>query len=428
LEVGAYLPEPGLLGPPVPLAAELPPLRFEADIKDASLAGLRRDLVALGRSFRQRGEAGAADGASKALALLRRAASLPIGLREAREIADILNEGDDEVDIRVRSLFRPKVALGPLAAAAELVPEFGETTRRLVSGVEARVAAWEEETPVSPKLAQLLSHPGWNSQATVLAMPDHWIADVYLSSDRALGVGCDVVDHRGLPDRLSSTSPVRIIIIGPTPEAVRALLTAHVSPESVILLGDAAGVALLIAEIAPLGRIAAFAPIAGRARAMAAALRRGGANEQLDLAEAEFRIAAMIPEGEIDLTRSGEAYHGDIFHFTTSRHRIAYRPTSDVLQFSPGETRSFEKKAARQIRPGDRILVLDASVREPIRRALAGSRETLKQLAVYHSRVAAIRASTPGAPDMDKARYVLAAMRALDPAILPRSCKMLPAG
>ena len=395
-------------------------MRFEADIKDASLAGLRRDLVALGRDFKERHESIAADGASRALALLRHSASLPIGLREAREITDILNEGEDEEDLRLKSWFRPKVALGPLAAATELVPELGETTHRLVVSVEAKVATWEDETPVSAKLSQLLASGDWNSQATLLAVPDRWIADVYLGSDRALNVLCDVVDHRGLSERLKSKPSRRIIVIGPTPEAARALLTAEAAIERVVLLGDAAGVALLGGEIAPLGRIAAFAPIAGRARVMAAALQRGGANEHLDLAEAEFQAAAVIPEGEIDLTRAGEAYRGEIYHFTTIQgHRIAYRPTSDVLQFSQGETRPFEQRQARQIEVGDRILVLSEAVREPIRRALAGSRGTLEQLAIYHRRVAEIRAATPGASDAAKARTLLADMQALDPGTSP---------
>jgi hypothetical protein len=420
MEIGAYLPEPGLFGPSAQLPAELPSMPFEADIKDASLVGLRRDLVALGRNFRQRGEAKAADGVSKALTFLRRSASLPIGLREAREIADILNDGDDEVDIAVRSMFRPKMALGSLAAAADLVPEFGEAARRLVGDVEAKVATWEDETPVSAKLFQLMRDAAWNNQTTLLAVPDRWTADVYMGSDRALSVVCEAVDHRGLFKRLSSISPTRIIVVGPTPEAVRALLTAPISSELVLLLGNTAGSALLAAEISPLGRIQAFAPIAGRARAMTAVLQRGGANERLDLAEAEFRIAAIMPEGEIDLTRAGEAYRGEILHITTSRGlRIAYRATGDVLEFSPGETRPFERTQARQIQRGDRILVLDASVREPIRRTLAGSRESLKQLALYHSRVAAIRAATPGTSDADKARHVLAAMKTLDPATPP---------
>ncbi len=92
---------------------------------------------------------------------------------------------------------------------------------------------------------------------------------------------------------------------------------------------------------------------------MAAALQRGGANERLDLAEAEFRVVATMPEGEIDFTRSGDAYRGEILHLTTSRsHRLAYRPTSDVLEFSPGEARPFERTQAREVRQGNRILSL----------------------------------------------------------------------
>jgi hypothetical protein len=418
LEVGVYLQEPGLFGPAGVLPSEVTPIVFEADIKDASLVNVRNDLLALGRSFRQVGQAGAADAVSRALAFVRRSASLPIGLGEARAIADILHDGDDEVDISVRALFRSKMALGPLAAAADLVPEFGDEARRLIREVERRVTAWDEETPVSAKLARVLEEDVWNSATTALIIPDRRTADVYLSSDRALGVLCQIADARALMERLTSKPPTRIIVVGTTPEVVRVLLTAPVAPQKILLLGDAAGTALLSAEIAPLIRIAGFAAIAERARAMSTALQRGGANEKLDLAEAEFRVAAAIPEGEIDFTRSGEAYRGEIRHFTTTRgHRLAYRPTSDVLEFSPGETRPFERTQARDIRRGDRILVLDATVREPIRLAIAGSRENLKQLGLYHSRIAAIRAMVAGTSDQEKARHVLAAMRALDPAI-----------
>lgn len=418
LEVGAYLQEPGLFGPASVLPGDVAPIAFEADIKDASLAAVRNDLLALGRSFRHIGQAAAADAVSRALAFVRRSASLPVGLREAREIADILHDGDDEVDMSVRALFRPKMALGALAAAADLVPEFGDEARRLIHEVETRVTAWDDETPVSAKLARVLEDDAWNSATTALIIPDRRTADVYLSSDRALDVRCQVADARGLAERLASKLPGRIIVVGTTPDVVRALLTAPAAPQRVLLLGDAAGTALLSAEIAPLSRIAGFAAIAERARAMSAALQRGGANEKLDLAEAEFRVAAVLPEGEIDLTRSGEAYRGEILHFTTTRgHRLAYRPTSDVLQYSPGETRPFERTQARDVRRGDRILVLDASVREPIRRAIAGSRENLKQLALYHSRIAAIRAAAAGSSDQDKARHVLANMRTLDPGI-----------
>jgi hypothetical protein len=418
IEMGAYIPEPGLFGPEPALPTALPAIPVEADIKDASLAVLRKDLIALGRNFRETGQVAAADGVSKALAYVRRCASLPIGLREAREVADILHNTDDDVDVAVRSLFRPKMALSPLASAADLVPQFGTEVRRLVADIERRVASWDDETPVSAKLLQVLQDPSWNSNSTLITIPDRRTCDVYLGSERALQIQCHVGDHRGLGTRLKSSCPKRLIVLGPTPDVVRALLTTPISPERVLFLGDAAGTALLTAELAPIGRLAAFSALAGRATAMAAALQRGGADEQLDLAEAEFRVSATMPEGEIDFTRSGELYQGEVIRLETRRrHRIVYRPTSDILVFSPGEIRPFERKQARDIRPGDRILVFDSSIREPIRRAIAGSRESLKNLELYHNRIISIRTSTAGAQDIDKARQVLARMRVIDPAI-----------
>lgn len=417
VEVGAFLPEPGLLGGGAVLDSNLPAITIEADIKDASLAQLRQELVRLGRNVRQAGYGVAAEGVSKALAFLRRAASLPLGLREARNVADILYDGDDEVDAATRSQFRPKMALSQLAAAADIIPAIGESARRLVAAVETRVSAWDEETPVSDKLGQILGDSTWNRDSTVLTMPDRRIAEIYLGSDRGVNCSCDVIDHRSLAGRAHSDRPERIIVVGPNSDTIRTLLTIGYAPEKILLLGDTAGSALLIGEIGPLARIAAFAGIAGRTTALSAALHRGGADEQLDLAEAEFRISAAVPETEIDFTQAGESYGGEVVQLQTTRTRLNYRPNSDVLEFSAGEVRPFERVPARSIKRGDRILVLDANVREPLRRALAGSRDTLQQLGLYHNQVAAIRAKTPGGSDMQKARHVLSAMQALDPGI-----------
>jgi hypothetical protein len=196
------LQEPGLFGPASVLPDNIAPIVFEADIKDASLATLHSDLLALGRSFRQIGQAAAADAVSRALAFVRRSASLPIGFREAREIPYILHDGDDEVDMSVRALFRPKMALRPLAAAADLVPEFGAEARPLIQEIETRVTAWDDETPVSAKLARVLEDDAWNGATTTLVIPDRRMADVYLSSDRALDVRCQITDVRGLAERL----------------------------------------------------------------------------------------------------------------------------------------------------------------------------------------------------------------------------------
>lgn len=420
IEGGAYLPEPGLLGPSVDLTHPLPPVRFEADIKDAALAPLRQSLVRLGRELRQGGHALAADGVSKALALLRRSASLPIGLEEARGISDILFDGGDEVDDAARSLFRPKMALAPLAAVQVLAPSFGEAAKRLVSEIGAKLALWAAETPVSAKLSTVLEDPAWNSVETLISVSDRRLVDVFLGSDRARLCRCAVIDHQGLRAEFERKAYTRLILLGPTPDAVKTLLTSWSCPPQVLLLGDAAGSALVIAEVNPIGRITAFAPVANRARELATALTRGGADEQLDLAEAEFRIAATIPEGQIDFTQAGENYKGDVIHLSTAHgHRLAYRPASDVLRYSPGEARPFEKVAARDVARGDRILVLNATIREPIRRALAGSREVLSQLQLYHDRINAVVAETSGLSTVDKARTVLAEMRRIEPSISP---------
>lgn len=418
IEVGAFLPQPGMFGSGATLASELPAIAFEADIKDAALAGIRRDLVTLGRTLRQAGAAVAADATSKALAFLRRAASCPIGLNEATAIADILYDADDEVDGRARSLFRPKMALSHLAAVQDIAPASGEAAQRLIHAIEAKASGWAEETPVSAKLQVLMADPGWNSASTLLAVYDRRAADIFLGSDRALNSHFGVVDHRSLEMAVTSQTPKRIIVIGPTPEAARTLLTTPLAPERVLLLGDAAGTGLLAAEIAPLARIGAFASVAARADALAKALHRGGSDEKLDLAEAEFRIAAAMPEGEIDLTQAGDAYRGDILLLTTSRgHRVRYRPNSDVLRFSPGEVRPFERIHAQEVAQGDRVLVLNEAVREPIRRALAGSRENLKQLSLYHERIAEVRRAMPDASEVERARRVFAAMQILDPGL-----------
>ena len=416
-EVGAFLSEPGMLGVPAELPAKLPPITFQADIKDASLAVIRRDLVTLGRRMREDGDGVGTRGVSEVLSFLRRAASLPIGLDEARSVVDVLYDGDDDVDASVRAMFRPMMALAPLAAAADLSPAFAREARRLIDVMSAKFDTWAGETPVSAKLTELLAEETWNRPTTLVTLPGRCVADILSGSDRAVGWQCRIGDHRMLSAG-GGASFERLVVVGPTPQAVRALLVTAASPERVLLLGDAAGVALLAGELAPLDRIPAFAAVAERARALGTALRRGGADERIDIAEAEFKLAAIPTETEIDLTREGGAYHGDLVMLSTARgRRIAYRPNSDVLVFSAGEVRPFERVAAREVQCGQDVLVLDATVREPIRRALAASRKSTEHLALYHAAIGRIRDGTDGVGVANKARTILSRMRGIDPSV-----------
>ena len=150
---------------------------------------------------------------------------------------------------------------------------------------------------------------------------------------------------------------------------------------------------------------------------MQTALRRGGLDQRLDAGESEFGFFRSRSPREIDLTREGGAYVGEKIIISTCGHRIAYRPSSDVLVFSSGEARPFERVPARDVQRGDEILVLDEQTRERIRQALATSRSILAQLADYHTHVARLRETLAGSGIPAKAREVLRRMREIDPSL-----------
>ena len=72
---------------------------------------------------------------------------------------------------------------------------------------------------------------------------------------------------------------------------------------------------------------------------------------------------------------------------------------------------------ARDIEAGETILVLKNDVRELIRRAIAGSRRSLKELGLYHDAISGIRRDAPGTTVRDKARHVLRRMQTINGAV-----------
>lgn len=417
-EIGAYLPHRGTLGPIAELPRDLAPVLFEPDIKDAALAPIRKRLLVLGSGLREQAGATAADAASRALRFLRRAASLPVGLSEARGIADILHTEDDEIDRTERSAFRAKMELAPLYDVAVHVPTLGAEARSLAAEIERKVESWSDETPVSAKLTAMLNATGRRASGTMIAVASARIRDVFLSSERALNWDCDVVAPDDLAGRLAIARPERLVVIGPSPDIVRVLLTSSAVPARVALIGDAAGIGLLSSEIRPICRIEAFRPLAARAAALQAALASGGGDESLDLAEAEFRIRSILPEGEVDFTKSGGDYKGEVVHIRTDHSgRFAYRPSSDVLIHSASELRPFLRRDARDVHVGDFILALGNNLREKLRRALSGSRTIQETLATYHGYIAQVRPRLPGKTVAEKARGVLTIIQRADASV-----------
>lgn len=409
---GVYLPEAGFLASGEALPGELLPIEFTADIKEAFLAPLREKLVKLGRRFREQGNSEGARASSAALAFLRRIASLPLGTSEAQQVADLLFNSDDDGDVTARAMLRPLMALAPLAKAGAASTE-ASAVDEIVEQIGEIHQVWAQETPVSTKLAELLG----SGERTLVAVPERQIADVLLASDRAVNWTCSVVDHANLAEALNRMVLDRVIVVGPTPTALRALLTSEGAPAKAILVGDATGSALLAGELHPLSRLPAFKSVGPRASALLEALKRGGLDERLEATESQFRVLPVPQSEEIDLTMEGSDYGGDRVVVQTSSHKISYRPTSDVLVFSSSEARPFQRISAREVERGDQILVLDEPTRESLRHALATSRKSLEQLNDYHALIAKLRTSLPGDSTAEKARTVLQGMRQIDPSV-----------
>lgn len=413
---GIYLPEAGFLASGDALPSELLPIEFTADIKDAFLAVLREKLVGMGKHFREQGNVEGARATSGALSFLRRIASLPLGVAEARGTADVLFDSDDDVDAGNRAMFRPMMALAALVKSGAASSE-GAAATDVVKRIEELAQLWAAETPVSAKLRALLANDGWNSQRTLIAVPERRIAEVLLASDRAVHWSCPIIDHAGLAIALDKSALDRVIVVGPTSTALRALLTSEGAPTKAVLVGDASGSALLAGELAPLSRLPGFEFVAQRASSLLAALKRGGLDERLGVGESEFRVLPIAQSQDIDLTREGGDYGGDRVVLHTAGHRITYRPMSDVLIFTSGEARPFERMHARDVEKGDQVLVLDEKTRERIRQAVATSRKSLEQLTAYHEHVGSLRQSLPGDTLAEKSREALRRMRVIDPSV-----------
>lgn len=419
LKQGALLLETGILEVPgMPSVPELLPMPFVADVKDASLAPLRDRLIGLSRRLREAGQANAAIAVARVLHALSTFASLPLGLKEARDNASVLFDGDGREEVAARSEFFPTFKLQLMAEIASAAPEFAEDIRVLSDEVWSRVCSWERDTPVSLKLSHLLTDPEWNAHDVLLVMPDACTADVFLVSDLGVSCACTIIEASQIAKQASLNGWRRIMIVRPELPALRTLLTTHITPSRVLLLGDAAGVSLISAELSLLASIPEFSAFAGRAEALAAALNRGGADETIDLKEVEYRYHLPTTEHLIDLTQTATGYTGEIVRLTLEGGgRIAYRPGSDVLVFTPDEIRPFRKVAARDVTMGEGILVLRQEIRDRLSDALSRSRKTAAQLKLYHEAVVRFSQRLSGDTVTAKARHVLAAMRAIDSSI-----------
>lgn len=418
LAEGLLLRHPGFLAAPRGPAAKASAVAFRADIKDGALLRLRDDILGAARDLVQAGAEEAAAALRSALSFVRLIANLPVGYAEAKAAIDILHGTDDDRDQAVRSRFYLDGGLVPLNTAIHETPAHRDLLRGVHQRVCATVSQWEAATPISLKLKRLVESGKGDPEGSLLVLSDRTLVDLFLASDLALQCRWGVTAANTMLEAARASGARRWLVVRPTSDSLKAILTSDLSPERVDILGDAAGSALLAAELTPISRLPAFAPYAGRAEALLEAIGRGSSDLRAD--EAELALPLPAPTRELDFTQSGDAYSGPIVKLTTQRgHSLLYRPSSDVLRHTPDELRAFECAEAQRISEGDHVVVMTRSLMEALRQELARAPKTVETLRQYHKAVAERRAALPGQSRRDKGRHLLRLIQSQDASFGP---------
>lgn len=410
---GLLLRYPGFLGIPRPKLVSPAPIKFNADIKDGSLITLRKDVLKAAGEMVEAGAPEAAAALRSGLSFVRLIANLPVGYAEARRIIHVLHGTDDDSDQSIRQRFFRDAALSPLTRAIVEVAGFREVLSRIYERMTNTVDAWDIESPISLKIRNMIEAGETIDQKTLFVLPDRNLVDIFLASDIALRCRWSVTNGREMLETARLAAASRMVVVRPTSNLLRTLITGDSIPPRVDILGDASGAALLAAELAPIAKLAAFAAYAGRASALMEAIGKSTSNLQED--EQELELPLPVSSQDIDFTQSGEVYSGPVICLATERgHRMLYRPSSDVLRHTPDELRAFERVDAAMISRGDHVLVLAAPLMEALRQALARAPKTVETLRAYHRAVAERCATIAGSTRMDKARHIHALIKARD--------------
>ena len=410
---GVMLSTQGFLGLTAPRDASYPVMEVRADLKDARLLSLRNEVLGAARQLDEAEDRTGAAALRAGLSFVRATATLPIALGAARSIVEMMHGTEDDADRRVRRKFYTATALQPMADAALASPN-----RALLLAFRARFMAlaegWENATPVSEKLAALAARLGDDARKTMLVLPDRHVANIYDLSDAAQAAPWHVAEPRTMVQIACAHGCDRWIVVRTSGDTLRTLLTALPGPSRLDLIGDAAGTALLEAELRPVATLEAFSSLKARAEAFRKAI--GQSLSSLTLDHEEMSARTVSNHAELDFTRSDGEYAGPRIRVETEGGYILfYRPTSDVLRYTPDDLRAFDKVQAQLIRPTDAVLVLTLGLMELLRRELARAPKTVETLRQYHAEVGRKRLALPGTMLMDKARALQRAIKAAHP-------------
>jgi len=416
--VGLLLSRPGFLGAGSSAFPPLPTFEVRADLKDGRLLRLRDDVLRAARSLEDAGDRDSAAVLRAGLSFIRHVACLPMGMSEGREVIETIYVDEDDADKSARRRFYPATALHPLTEQIRISPN-SEQLKTFKQRFEELIEPWQQSTPVSLKLSTLSLSLVSAAHRTMLVLPDRHTANVYKVSDTAIASQWHVADVRDMIAVAAQYECDHWIIVKPTSDTLRVMLAAVPGPRRIDLIGDAAGTALLEAELKPIATLPAMAPMRQRAQSLLNALGHASSNLGLDHEETVAR--SFAGQKLLDFSRGSDQHTGPIVKVSTENgYLLVYRPGSEVLRHTPDDLRAFEQVEAKYLTKDDVVLVLTQPLMELLRRALAKSPKIIETLRAYHTQIAVIREGLPGDNLRDKARNLVRKIQSEHPNIPDR--------
>jgi len=365
---------------------------------------------------------------------LRRTMSLPCGLRDAHEALTDIADG-----------FLERRSAGTVLSAIRNQLELsadGRERDRLVASerlVNAAFDEFEKDTPIGSMLEDIAATLARKSSPSVIAF----------ATDHEMALGQRRIctnDENGerIKARLDSgfirlttlqaldpelarietgrerNSWKRLLVVAPPRDQFAILLGRKWLPEEIIVLADREFVDRLAGTY---GTLASHPDLAGPghigsrlAKAAAAAKAEAKARNvpALDL-ELEPHAPTLAEETIIDLTADDDgSEERDIIEFGLEGDRIMrVRPSSLVVRHDRmADVNPFARALAREVAPGDTIVVPNQAFVQEARTLLPVRILAHTRVQVYHAAVEAGLTTLPGSTRAAKARHVLQRLRA----------------
>lgn len=367
---------------------------------------------------------------------LRRAAALPCGLDEAYTIlCDLDGQAAAETFLQTRS---ESSVLAPVLAAIEDGAAGPQRERLLTAegAVRHAYAGLASETPIGSAMAALALSMSRSSSFSIVCFSDE--TDLRLARAR-FGGNTEVggvlrkrlergqvhITHTGTLEQTlaslesgdSRNSWRQLILVAPRLAFLDRLLIRPWLPATMLVLCDRAFALRTAGGYTALARQPAFGgenEIGGRLTAVAAASKREAEARSVGTIDLELasRPPIDVPDPVVDITDgSGDGANNLLVPLESGRS-LRVRPGSAVVVYrQQAATNPFDRAAARDLQPGDAIVVADRAFTDDARRVLPIHVLARGWVKIYHDAIVNALSALPGNGLAAKARALHAQLR-----------------